>query len=250
MLDVASPIATSNQDVSSSGGHANTVTTTPESTASTNVGGPVNQIPSSATNQYQLNPDSDSVADGTSGNLPSTTSASGPVMADNALETPPFPDVAQETSSSSDVAQGTSSSAGLAQGSSSSAGVTQGSPSSAGVAQGSSLFSEIAQETTSLPDLGSTNSGDFGAATQYGAFIGSDPLNPVSAFNDVFQNTGVNTLGSGGRNGAIPLTSGSIGTNFAGAASADRVVNTLESIIQNGASPTSGSIGTDRRAHV
>ena len=87
MLDVASPMAASSQDVSRSGDHTDTATTTPESTASTNVGEPVNQTPSSSaisapSNIYQLNPVSDSVPDGTSGDLSSTTSSLNAAQSD------------------------------------------------------------------------------------------------------------------------------------------------------------------------
>ena len=250
MLDVA-PVASS-QDVSSFGDHPNTATTTPESTVSTNVGGPVNQTPSSSaslalSNLYQSNPVSDSFADGTSGDLSSSTTSSSsspssnaipnPVMADSALETS-FSDVAQETSSNSVVAQETSSNSVVAQETSSNSVVTQ---------EISSLPVH-ASENLSLSDLASANFGNFGAVTQNGAFIGPDPqtLNPVSAF-DVFQkpaNTVVNTLGSNIQKGATPLTSGSIGNNFAGASPANTVVNALESTVPL-TSGSDGSIGTN-----
>ena len=146
MLDVASPTATSTQDVSRSGDHADTATTTPESMGSTKIGGPVNQTPSSSassapSNLYQLNPASDSVADGTSGDLSSTTSSSSPPSS-NAVSNPAMTENSLETSSlSADLASTNSGNI--------------------------DAMADNAQETSSFSDLASTNSG---TVSQYGAF--------------------------------------------------------------------------------
>jgi hypothetical protein len=220
MLDVASPMATSSQDVSKSGDHADTATTTPESTVSTNVEGPVNQTPSSSassapSNLYQLNPVSDSVLDGTYGDLSSTTSSSsppssnadyGPAMVDNHLEP-----------SSSNAAQ-----------------LDQLNPSATSTSSRLSQAADGAQ-------LASPNSGNFGAMTQYGAFIGSDPQlartpNLVSAFDDIFQN-GV-LSGNGDRTMSQPVQAVSLQANT--------MMNTLESNLntpQNVADIEPGGLG-------
>ena len=206
MVD-ASPMATSSQDVSRSGDHADTVSTTPESAVSTNVGGPVNQTSSSSSapsNLYQLNPVADSVADETSGDLSSTTSSfsspssnavSDPAMADNNLK-----------------------------------------PTSLNAAQLDQLNLSATSTSSSLSQaadntqLASTNSGDFD-----GVSIDSDPRtpNPVSAFDDGFQNSVL----SG--NGDLTMSRPSV---QAVSSQASTVLNTLAPNLNNGAAI--GSIGT------
>ena len=162
MLDVASPTATSSQDVSRPGDHADTATTTPESTASTNIGGPVNQTPSSSassapSNLDQLNPVSDLVADGASGDLSSTTSSSPP--SSNAVSNPAMAENALETSSfSADLASTNS-------GNFDAMAVNAQETTSSNIAQDTSSFSDVAH-TSSFSDLASTNSG---AVSQSGA---------------------------------------------------------------------------------
>ena len=243
MLDVASPMATSSQDVSRSGDHADsdTATTTPESTVLNNVGGPINQTPSSSSS-YQLNPVSDSVTSGdlSSSSPPSSNSVSNPAMAENHLEL-----------SSLNAAQ-----------------LGQSNPSAISTSTRSSQAADGAQ-------LASTNYGNFGAVTQHGVFIGSDlrTHNPVSDVSQkgVLSGNGdltmsqpsiqavssqakavANTLGSSlniPQNG-ISLTSALDNTGSIGA---NTVVNPLGSNLnmpQNGISLTSGldaigSIGTN-----
>ena len=220
MLDVASPIATSSQDVSSSGDHADTASTTPESTVLTNVGGSVNQTPSSSasstpSNLYQINPVSDSVADGTSGDLSSTTSSSSlplsnavsdPAMVDNTLETPSLP-----TSGSDAVG---------------SIGIN---------------FAEAPPANTVVDALGSNIQNDATPASGGSDVFGSIRTNSAGASP---ANAVVDALGSNIQN-AIPLTSGSdvMGTDFAEVSPADMGGIPLGSNIQGGAIPliSSGS---------
>ena len=195
-------MATSSQDVSRSGDHADTATTTPEPTVPANVvGGPVNQTPSSSTssapsNLYQLNPVSDSVADGTSGDISSTTSSLNAAQLDQL--NPPATSTSSRLSQTADGAQ-----------------------------------------------LPSTNFGNFGATTQYGAFIGSDPQlartpSPVSAF-DAFQNLVLS--GNGDRQPSIQGVS----------SQASAMMNTLESnlnIPQNGAVSIGSVLPADRNGRL
>ena len=203
MVD-ASPMATSSQDVSRSGDHADTVSTTPESAVSTNVGGPVNQTSSSSSapsNLYQLNPVADSVADETSGDLSSTTSSfsspssnavSDPAMADNNLK-----------------------------------------PTSLNAAQLDQLNLSATSTSSSLSQAAD---GTQLASTDFdGVSIDSDPRtpNPVSAFDDGFQNSVL----SG--NGDLTMSRPSV---QAVSSQASTVLNTLAPNLNNGAAI--GSIGT------
>ena len=228
MLDIASPTATSSQDVSRSGDHADTATTTPESTVSTNVGGPVNQTPSPSassapSNLYQLNPVSDSVADGTSGDLSSTKSSSGPLSL-NAVSDPAMTDNNLEPSPLN------------------AAQLNQLNPSATSTSSRLSQAAGGAQLASSVPQT----------------------LNPVSAFDDVFQNgvlsgngdltmsqPSVQAVSSNlniPHNGAIPLHSSleSIGTKFAGVSSQGSNLNIPQSAIPlHGGLNAIKSIGTN-----